>query len=292
VRVAQADRVDARPAPTPAEGAVRVSPELEELRALGYGDRRGHYTRFRIREPGKALSPELHERLLAMLIRESTVAHQLDMSPYWNSRPDYYHKLHEWRLWASGDEVAGWLGHCTWSTPDGPVMYMDSLAIMPKYRRRLLAGLIGTEAWLDVCREERRIMPITCRAQSALIVRALQRFWAPTVFPSGIEGQSEGARRRAVVIARNAAERLNPDERFDEETFVVRGAYGFSGALYDEPPRCGDRALDDFFARNVDLAAGDGLIPTAVPTWRNLAYVAGLYALVRAKLVLGREPHR
>jgi hypothetical protein len=281
-------RATERAEAAPAEPEVRISPEVAELRELGYGDPRGHYTRFRIRGPGKALSPELHKRLLAMLIRESTVAHQLDMSPYWNSRPDYYLKLDEWRLWTSGDEVAGWLGHCTWPTPAGPMLYFDSLAIMPKYRRRLLAGLISTEAWLDECRARRRIMPITCRAQSALIVRAMQRFWAPSVFPSGVE--NEELRRQAVAIARTTAARLNPDDPFDESTFVVRGAYGFSGALYDEPPRCGDSALDDFFARHVDLAAGDGLIPTAVPTWRNVAYVLGLYASVRARLALGREP--
>jgi hypothetical protein len=72
---------------------------------------------------------------------------------------------------------------------------------------------------------------------------------------------SSETRLRAAAIA--TAERLNPDQEFDQATGVIRGAYGKLGeSLYDTPPRSDVKEIQDYFDAHLSEKAGDALLFT------------------------------
>jgi hypothetical protein len=101
--------------------------------------------------------------------------------------------------------------------------------------------------------------------QSPLILRMILRCATPWAYPRPGLRRRRRPDRAAHAVASYTAARTSPGCAFDEATFVVRRAFGrrlYGGRV----PRTGDATIDGWFDRNLDVDAGDGLIPVMALT--------------------------
>jgi len=263
-----------------------ASPELEVARSLGETSWRGPYAFIRVSNPGPRASPEQKRRIMEMIERESVpMMEGVDIrESYWRRRPDYLDRLSEWTIAEHRGRLVAWCGVCRWRAPMGRVLYVDTLAVMPGHRRAGLGALLVFEAW---CRwwGGRGSMPaISLRTQSPVVYAMLHRFVPAITFPQ-LARLCVTPPPRAVDAATYTVAQTSPGKEFDPTTGVVRKALDAAGSLYGrELPFSGNACIDDFFARGMDVGAGDSLIAVVLWNWRTLVRAALAYGFVLSQL--------
>lgn len=270
-------RAAARPAPAhpPAVLAPAPTPELDLVRPVAQHARRGPYAILRVSEPGRAFSPEVKRRLMKAIERESVpLLEGIDIRvSYWQRRADYFDRIDEWIIVEHDGRLVAWCGLCKWQSDTGPILYFDTLGVMPGHRRTGIGALLTMESWFRFWRFPRRMPCLALRSQSP-VVYALFRRLIPRICYPQVAHPDRKLPRRAVEVLTTAVQRTSPDKRFDPQTCVVFGAVS-AGALYgDSLPSSGDQMVDAFFAEHLDVSAGDSLMGVGVPHIK--AYVPGM----------------
>jgi len=266
------------------------TPELVHLREVGTVLRRGPFLLRHIERPERLPAPARRE-LMAMITRESGVMFDgADTALYWDRRPDYFSEISDWWVAERGDCLVGWCAFDRWDSGAIPVLYIDTLGIVPGERRSGVGTLIVTEAWMRLCLSRRRSAMMSMRIQSPVVLRMVLRCAAPWTHPRPGFGRRRRTDGAALAVAARTAARTSPGCRFEPGTFVVRQAFG--RRLYGRAvPRTGDAAVDAWFNRNLDDDAGDALI--AVMALTPITVLIGVFVrlAVRLSVVLrGRGP--
>ena len=261
------------------------TPELAHLRGVGTVRRRGSFLLRQVKRP-ELLPAVARRELMEMIARESGVMFDgADTALYWDRRPDYFSEISDWWVAERDGRLVGWCAFDRWDSAAIPVLYIDTLGIMPGDRRSGIGTLIVVEAWMRLCLSRRRSAMMSMRIQTPVVLRMVLRCAAPWTHPR------PGYRRRrrtdaaALAVAARTAARTSPGCRFEPETFVVRGAFG--RRLYGRAvPRTGDARVDSWFDRNLDDDAGDALIAVMALTPGTLVVGFFVWAAMRASVFL------
>lgn len=189
-----------------------------------------------------------------------------DLSEYWERR-DYFQELSEWWLVTSGREVVGWAGIKLLSSVHEPLLYIDTVGFRHAHHRHGLATLLTVAPWSAISREHRRLMTMTFRTQSPVVLRAAANLGGRYAFPYPSSGTGRRS-DRAFAAARVTAKHLGPPGiELEREFFVSRGVFSYMGSLYGETlPLSGEPQLDSRFTALVDTNAGDALIGVMLGT--------------------------
>lgn len=251
------------------------TPELELIRPVARRKRRGPYAILHVSEPGRVFSPEVKRRLMKAIERESVpMLEGIDIrASYWGRRADYFDALDEWIVVEHDDRLVAWCGLCKWQSHTGPILYFDTLGVMPGHRRTGIGALLTMDSWFRFWRFPRRMPCLALRSQSP-VVYALFRRLIPRICYPQVAHPERKPPRRVVEVLSVAVERTTPGKNFDPQTGVVFEAVS-AGALYgDSLPSSGDPTVDAFFAKHLNVSAGDSLMGVGVP--RIGAYVPGM----------------
>lgn len=260
-----------------------ITPELALIRDAARVTRRGPYTLLHVSKPGLAFTPEVKRELMGAIERESVpMLEGIDIrASYWRPRADYFDQIDEWIVVEHENRLVAWCGLCKWQAAWRPILYYDTLGVMPGHRRTGIGALLTMEAWFGYWRFPRKMPCLALRTQSPVVYSLFRRLIPRICYPR-LKQPRRDPSARAVEVLKIAVERTSPDKRFDPKTGVVFEAVG-AGALYGErQPSSGDPDVDEFFAANLDVAAGDSLMGVAVPhlgayvpgmTWAIVIYV-------------------
>jgi hypothetical protein len=274
---------------TPSPELASGTPELDVIRdAANSTRRRGPYIVHRMTEPARLVDPAGAERIMQMIARESVPmlgGHDIRES-YWGSRPDYLSKLSEWTVAEHDGRLAAWCGVCRWDSPLGPILYADTLGVMPGHRRSKIGTLLVFEAWLRHWGFRGPMPIITIRTQSAVVYAMLLRYTPHLCYPR-LPDLNVEIPPRIVVALDHTFRMTSPEKEFDPRTCVVKAAV--NGSLYgDNPPRSGDPRVDDFFSNEMDLIAGDSIIAAVDFNAGMLVRALVAWTYVRGQLTFRR----
>jgi GNAT superfamily N-acetyltransferase len=273
------------------------TPELHLVREVARIIRRGPYTVLQVEAPGEKFGPDVRPTLMKMIERESVpLLEGVDIrASYWRPRADYFDQIDEWAVVEHEGRLIGWCGVCRWKTDCGPILYYDTLGVMPGHRRVGIGALLAMDAWFRYWRFPRKLPRWTLRTQSPVVYALFRRLIQMAAFPK-LKEPLRDLPPYAVEVLSAVVERTSPGKDFDRRTGVVYGAVG-AGDLYDDDlPSLGDDFVDEFFKTRLNLAAGDALIGVGVPHLR--AYVPqwiwtiALYVYFRIRVAVSRPKPR
>ncbi len=259
----------------PRAEALATTPELSLVRGVARVTHRGPYAVLHVSDPGRVFPPEVKRKLMTAIERESVpLLEGIDIrASYWQPRTDYFDQIDEWIVVEHDKRLVAWCGLCKWQSDTGPILYFDTLGVMPGHRRTGIGALLTMESWFRFWRFPRRMPCLALRSQSP-VVYALFRRLIPRICYPQVARQDRKPPKRVVEVLATAVQRTSPDKKFDPQTGVVFGAVG-AGALYgDSLPSSGDPTVDAFFATHLRVSAGDSLMGVGVP--RIGAYVPGM----------------
>jgi GNAT superfamily N-acetyltransferase len=259
---------------------------LPLLRAAAPARRRGIYDVRRIVHPGDVFDADERRALMRLIVEAARrMFDGVDVAPYYEHRANYLGELTEWWVAEHDDELVGWAAIRRWDGPYRPILYMDTLGILPEHRRGGLGALLSLEPWLQFSYERRAVATIGARTENPVVARMVHRFGAADAYPRlGEDGKpavSAKARAEAAVVAATTS----PGKPFDDDALVIRGALDFVGSLYGStPPPCGDRAIDAYFRTNVTMTDGDSAVLVVRGTPRFFARGFLGYTVTRGRL--------
>ncbi len=189
-----------------------------------------------------------------------------DLSEYWERR-DYFQELSEWWLVTTGCEVVGWVGLKILAGRHEPLLYIDTVGFRHAHHRHGLATLLTIAPWSAISRERRRLMTMTFRTQSPVVLQAAANLGGRNTFPYPSSATDKGG-DRAFAAAQVTAEHLGPKGiQLEREFFVSRGIFSYMGSMYGNVlPLSGEPELDSRFSRLVDTGAGDAMIGVMLGT--------------------------
>lgn len=271
-----------------------TTPELALVRPVARVVRRGPYTLLCVRDPGAKFDASAKRDLMGMIARESVpMLEGVDIrASYWGARPNYHDTLDEWIVAEHNGRLVGWCGARYWRTDDGPLLYFDTLGVMPGHRRGGVGAIMTFEAWFHYWRGRGRFPSLALRTQSPVIYVALRRLVPTRCYPQLGAVRLDFSPRATRMLERAVAE-TSPGKDFDARTGVVFGAVP-AGSLYGERvPRSGDHAVDAFFTSQVDVAAGDALMAVFVARpWPRFAWAVATYLYLRLRVARSRPSSR
>lgn len=241
---------------------MEYAAQLDLVRSVGRTIRRGPYRVHVVRDPGLVWDDD-EQRLLMEMVRGAALRMFDDptVGEYWDGRPDYLKKIDEWWVAEHDDALAGWSACAILDGPTGPMIYMDTLGVLPEHRRSHLGAVLGQEPWFWLWRRRRRVPVLTLRTESPIIFRLVRRLGGrrhtyPRLAPDGTPEVTE----RVVACARFTSQRLTGDKPMNAETLVVPGALEVGSLYGSEPPPCGAPDVDAYFRAHLDLPGGDSVI--------------------------------
>ncbi len=226
----------------------------------------GPYMLRRFVRPRSSLSRDDKAMLMPICKAVSSEMVGADLSEYWERR-DYFQELSEWWLVTAGREVVGWAGIKILPGVREPLLYIDTVGFRHAHHRHGLATLLTVAPWSAISREHRRLMTMTFRTQSPVVLRAAANLGGRYAFPYPSSGTAHRS-DRAFAAAQVTAEHLGPPGiELEREFFVSRGVFSYMGSLYGEKlPLSGEPQLDSRFTALVDTNAGDALIGVMLGT--------------------------
>jgi len=238
------------------------------------------YQIWRVARPCVVFSPQEQDAWIDRLIEVSSVIYATDTSLYWNDRRDYFHHLDEFWVAEKDGRLIGWCGVCVWDHASHRFLYIDTLNVVNEFRRQRLAALLMLEVWLRHAWANRRLLPLTFRTQSPTVYRLSEQLVPTGTYPAL---RPRGTHRDAGVarsLARFTAERTSPGCQFEEDSFIVRHAYGH--ALFgDKPHAIHDAAVDHYFNERMNLSAGDATIIVTFPRYDSVIRALIAYTMMR-----------
>jgi GNAT superfamily N-acetyltransferase len=259
--------------------------ELALLHGVGQAVDRGPYRVWRVKDPGSALSADAQAEMLEMMEREALRQHGGDYDQrYWSKRHQYFHELTDWWVGDYKGRLAGWQGLSVWRSPDGPIMYFDTLYVKPAHRATGISSCLSVEPLTEATREERSVVYPVLRTENPHVYRMFRKVFGGAVYPRiGRRGGRKAA--MALRISRFAAERMTPPSEVDPDTFVAPGAYSDLADLVTSAPDAvsGD-PVARYFREHLDPGAGDALVAVAVPSRVGLLRLRLIDRAVRARI--------
>jgi GNAT superfamily N-acetyltransferase len=251
----------------------------------------GPYTLWRLVRPAELLSADEQAVLLGMIARESTKVFSHDISPYWRSRPGYFRDLREWWIAEAGGAPVAWCGVQLWTDIDRPILYIDTLSVMPGHRRTGLGAILVYGSWMRAALRLGTVPTMAFRTESPIVFRMLRRFMgAHNTYPAFTEtGDIRSCASDALVgvaraAARETAWRTGPGKPFDDRKFVLHGALEIAGSLYGSTvPTSGDPMIDELFS-TTSPDAGDVVICITLGKLRTFLRNAPVYAMLVSRL--------
>ena len=218
----------------------------------------------RIEDPASALTSTHREALRPMMIEVCNRMVGSDITEYWE-RGSYFDEVSEWWVVSLEGEVIGWSGLKVMHDAPLPLIYIHSTGYVPEHQRHGLATLLAVEPWLRICARERRLMTMTYRTQSPIVVRACARTAGVDSYPWPSRGDDRKG-RKARAAAAFTRDYLTPEADYDADLFVTREVFDYleTGSIYGTQPKSGERSLDAYFEDNV--GPGDAVIGVMIGT--------------------------
>ena len=203
------------------------------------------------------LAPERRGHILDSIVTTDSIACGLDATRYWRNRPEFLDEINGLYLVWSGDELCAYFS-VRFCYPHRGVLYLDSAAVHPSYRRKnwamRLAGRAIVRMWI---KSAFRTFYTVARTENPLVLDVLSRFVeVPSIYPCP-RTSAHTAPADICRIARLVVSRTNPGCEFDESCFVIRSAFSPDGGFfYPQLPQA-PAAATKFFVENVRASEGD-----------------------------------